>query len=427
MDDERKIAFLTLLDIEQKKAFSNLALNHHIAVGKPVSKAMVRRIVYGVLENRIYLDFIIGHYLKEPLEKLNANDHIVLLIGIYQLAFMDTIPSYAAVSETVNLAKKYCRGRSGFINAILRNYLRSGDDIVFPSREKDEVAYLSVKHSYAKWIVEMWLDKYGFEFTEELMEAGNRTPELSIRPNLLKTNKKKLERRLEERGYEVKDGHINRIALRVKGEDLLETNLYKDGMFSVQDESSMAAVDILDPKPGESVVDTCAAPGGKAMYIAEKMENVGIIEARDRYKRKLGLVAKEAERLGITIVNTNTWDAMIADSQLEETADKVMVDAPCSGLGVVRRKPEIKYKKWGDRGIKKLQDTQLRILSVSSQYVKRGGILQYCTCTINPAENEEIIAEFLRYSDYFIKEDEIQLLPNINDTDGFYICRMRRI
>ncbi len=253
MDDERKIAFLTLLDIEQNKAYSNLALNHHISVGKPVSKAMVRRIVYGVLENRLYLDFIIEHYLKEPLKKLNVIDHIILLIGIYQLAYMDSIPSYAAVSETVNLAHKYSRKRKGFINAVLRNYLRSGDDISLPNRDEDELAYLSIKYSYAKWIVELWLEEYGSDFTEELLAAGNKTPGLAVRPNLLKTGKKTLMRRLEERGFEVEAGRISKIALRVKGEDLLETNLYKDGMFSIQDESSMAAVDILDPKAGESL------------------------------------------------------------------------------------------------------------------------------------------------------------------------------
>ncbi len=157
------------------------------------------------------------------------------------------------------------------------------------------------------------------------------------------------------------------------------------------------------------------------------MEDTGKVEARDLYKKKLDLIDREAERLGITIVNTNTWDAMIGDSQLEEAADKVLVDVPCSGLGVVRRKPEIKYREWKDEDMARLRETQARILSVSSEYVKKGGILEYCTCTINPAENEGIVSEFLRYNDLYIKEDSVQLLPNINDTDGFYICRMRRV
>ena len=346
MDDDRRTAYLTLIDIENNKAYSNLALNHHITISKPNSKALVRRLVYGVLENRTYLDYVIGHYLTDPLQKLNTSDRTVLRIGLYQLIFMDSIPSYAAVSETVNLAKHYCKGREGFINAVLRNYERSGKEIALPDRETDESEYLSVKYSYAKWIVELWLSEYESEFTEELLAAGNKTPELTIRPNLLKNSKKGLKKRLIEKGYEVSESHINNIALRVKGEDLIETNLYKDGMFTVQDESSMAAVDLLDPQPNEFVIDVCAAPGGKTMYIAERMENRGRILARDLYKKKLDILNREAARLGITIVESGTFDATKIDSELEASADRVLVDAPCSGLGVVRRKPEIKYKEW---------------------------------------------------------------------------------
>lgn len=425
MDDERKTAYLTLLDIEKNKAYSNLALNHHISVSKPESKAFVRRLVYGVLENLIYLDHIIEHYLKGPFHKLDVNDRIVLRLGLYQLAFMDSVPPYAAVSETVELAKRYCKGREGFINAILRNYLRTGNEIELPEREKDEVRYLSVKYSYAPWIVQLWLSEFGSEFAEQLLAAGNKTPELSIRPNLLKDSKKGLKRRLEERGYEVWDGRLSNSALRTKGEDLTETNLYQSGLFSIQDESSMAVVDILEPKPGEMIIDVCAAPGGKTMYIAEKMENKGHVIARDLYRKKLDLIDAEASRLGITIIKTDTWDAMKTDGDHEEKADRVLVDAPCSGLGVVRRKPEIKYKKW-DGELEELPEIQLQILTSSSKYVKPNGVLLYSTCTINPAENRDVIAEFLKADTRFVKEESVQLFPNINDTDGFFICRMRR-
>lgn len=425
MDDDRRTAYLTLIDIENNKAYSNLALNHHITISKPNSKALVRRLVYGVLENRTYLDYVIGHYLTDPLQKLNTSDRTVLRIGLYQLIFMDSIPSYAAVSETVNLAKHYCKGREGFINAVLRNYERSGKEIALPDRETDESEYLSVKYSYAKWIVELWLSEYESEFTEELLAAGNKTPELTIRPNLLKNSKKGLKKRLIEKGYEVSESHINNIALRVKGEDLIETNLYKDGMFTVQDESSMAAVDLLDPQPNEFVIDVCAAPGGKTMYIAERMENRGRILARDLYKKKLDILNREAARLGITIVESGTFDATKTDGELEASADRVLVDAPCSGLGVVRRKPEIKYKEW-DGELEHLPEIQRQILAASSEYVKKGGMLLYSTCTINPAENQDVVRDFLKANNEFKEQESIQLFPSINDTDGFYICSMRR-
>lgn len=425
MEGERRTAYLTLMEIEQNKAYSNLALNHRIAVSKPKYKSFIRRLVYGVLENRIYLDYIIEHYLKDPSVKLDISERTILRMGLYQLIYMDSIPSYAAVDETVNLAKRYLKGREGFINAILRNYLRTGDEVVLPDREEDESTYLSIKYSYAKWIVDMWLQEYGSEFTEDLMAAGNMAPTLTIRVNLLKNSKKGLKKRLEAKGYKVEEGRMSSSALKViEGEDLFETGLYKSGLFSVQDESSMAAVEILDPKPNEFVIDVCAAPGGKTMYIAERMENRGRIIARDLYKKKLDLLTENAKRLDISIVEAGIWDAGITDSSIEESADRVLVDAPCSGLGVMRRKPEIKYKEQEE--FSELPKIQLRILTASSRYVKKGGTLVYSTCTINPAENREVVSEFLKNNGQFTREDCIELFPNINDTDGFYICMMKR-
>jgi len=425
MDANRKTAFFTLMDIEGKQAYSNLALNHKIAISKPDSAAFVRQLVYGVLENKIYLDYILSHYVKTEVSKLRNSEKTILRMGIYQLGFMESVPAYAAVSESVQLAKRYCRGRDGFINAILRNYLRSGKDIRLPNREDDEVEYLSIKYSYEPWIVRLWLESYEAFFTEELLGAGNQAPDLVIRPNLLRTTKEDLKKRLEQNGYETTDGHLNKDALHVKGSDLIGGRLYKSGMFSVMDESSMEVVSMLDPQPGETIMDVCAAPGGKTMYIAEKMGNVGHVIAQDIYKRKLSLLSQEAERLGISIIETRSWDATRIDSSLEEKADRVLVDAPCSGLGVVRRKPEIKYKKF-DAEMRELPEKQLTILTSSSKYVKAGGVLVYSTCTINPEENHRVVLEFLKRNPSFVKEENIQLLPNVNDTDGFYICRMRR-
>lgn len=425
MDDNRKTAFFTLMDVEGKKSYSNLALNHQITICKPDSPAFVRQLVYGVLENKMYLDYLMAHYLKASPEKLKNSERTILRMGIYQLGYMDSVPSYAAVNESVQLAKRFCKGKEGFINAVLRNYLRTGKEIRLPNREDDEVNYLSIKYSYEPWIIRLWLECYEAFFAEELMGAGNMTPDLVIRPNLLKTTTDELKKRLWSKGFVATDGLLVKEALHIKGHELIGGRLYQSGMFSVMDESSMMVVSMLAPEPGETIVDVCAAPGGKTLYIAEKMNNTGRVIAQDIYRRKLNLLKQDADRVGATIIETRTWDARRVDSEMEGKADRVLVDAPCSGLGVVRRKPEIKYKKF-DAEMRELPEKQMDILTASSKYVKNGGVLVYSTCTINPEENHRVVLEFLKRNPNFEKEESIQLLPNVNDTDGFYICKMRR-
>ena len=425
MHRDRKTAFVTLMDVEEKKSFSNLALNHHIMIQKPDSPAFVRKLVYGVIENKIYLDYMLDQLIEKSVEQLKMADKTVLRMGLYQLLEMDSVPPYAAVQESVNLAKRYCKGKEGFINAVLRRFTREKDQIQLPDREKDPIHYYSVRYSYAPWIIELWLSTYPEKFVEELLTAGNATPDLVIRPNLLRTTKEELKKRLTVKGYGVTDGRLVEEALHVKGQELLEDILFLDGMFSVQDESSMLAVKILDPKPGELVVDVCAGPGGKTIYSAEKMENRGEIIAQDIYKKKLELIEKDAKRSGVNVITTKTWDATKLDSSLAGKADRVLVDAPCSGLGVIRRKPEIKYKEY-DKELKRLPAVQTSMLASSSEYVKKGGTLVYSTCPINPNENNDIVMGFLRKYPIFHLEEEIQILPNLHQSDGFYICKMTR-
>ena len=335
------------------------------------------------------------------------------------------MPEYAAVNESVMLAKKYCRSKSGLINGVLREYLNKKMQLRLPDRADDEVKYLSIKYSYAPWIVELWLEYYNVDFVEELMRAGNETPPMTIRLNWLKIMKKDLIAKLEEQGFEVSEGKLCQNALNVKGNRLLETEMYKLGMFTPQDESSMLVAEKVAPKHGEAVMDVCAAPGGKTTAIAERMNNTGKIIASDIYRRKLDLIDKEARRLGITNIETRSWDATRVDSSMLHRADRVLVDAPCSGLGVVRRKPEIKYKAFTEE-MDLLPKKQLAILSASSNYVKPGGTLVYSTCTINPAENEKVTDAFLKRNPSFEKVERTLLLPNINGTDGFFICVMKR-
>ena len=425
MDINRKTSYLALLDVESKKAYSNLAINHQVIINKPNAQGFVRELVYGVLENKLTLDYYLDQLVKDGVKSLKASELTILRMGVYQLGYMTSVPEYAAVNESVLLAKKYCRSKAGLVNGVLREYLKKKLQLRLPDRNEDEIRYLSVKYSYAPWIIELWLEHYDADFVEALLEAGNVTPPMTVRFNWLKVMKKDLIKNLEARGYQVEEGDMCQNALHVKGGSLLDTEFYKMGMFTPQDESSMLVSEKLDPKHGDVVMDVCAAPGGKTTAIAERMNNTGKIIASDVYRRKLDLIDKEAERLGIRNIETRSWDATRVDSAMVHKADRVLVDAPCSGLGVVRRKPEIKYKALTS-DMELLPKKQLAILSASSSYVKMGGTLVYSTCTINPKENEKVVEAFLRKNTSFSKVDETLLLPHVNGTDGFYICVMKR-
>jgi len=425
MDANRKTAYLTLVDVEAKRAYSNLALNHKIALTKPSSPAFVRELVYGVLENKLKIDYYIDTLVKNGIGSLKNPELIILRMGIYQLGYMDSVPEYAAVNESVVLAKKYSKGKAGLINGVLREYQNRKISLRLPERDLDEIRFLSLKYSYAPWIIELWMKYYSKEFVEELLAAGNRRPPMTVRINWLKIIKEDLIDALEERGFRVTNGTICQNAINVKGSGLLSSDLYEMGLFTPQDESSMLVAEKLDPKHGDLVMDVCAAPGGKTTAIAERMNNTGRIIASDIYRRKLDQVDREAKRLGITNIETRSWDATRVDSTMVQKADKVLVDVPCSGLGVMRRKPEIKYKEYTDE-MQLLPKKQLAILSASSSYVKPGGTLVYSTCTINPEENERVIGEFLKKNSKFEKVERTLLLPNVNGTDGFFICIMKR-
>ena len=425
MDINRKAAFLTLVDVETKKSYSNLALNHQIVVTKPNHEGFVRELVYGVLEHKLTLDYYIDLLASNGVVSLKTNELTILRMGIYQIGYMNSVPEYAAVNESVLLAKRYCRGKDGLINGILRAYLGKRMQFKLPDRIEDEVRYLSVKYSYAPLIVELWLKHYSSDFVEQLLAAGNETPPMTVRLNWLRIMKKDLISKLEESGFEVTEGDICSNALHVRGSRLLETEAYRMGLFTPQDESSMLVAEKLDPQHGDVVMDMCAAPGGKTMAIAERMNNTGKIIASDIYRRKLDLIDREAKRLGVTNVETRSWDATREESSMFQKADRVLVDAPCTGLGVVRRKPEIKYKEHTDE-MDLLPKKQLAILTASSSYVKPGGTLVYSTCTINPNENEKVTDAFVKRNPSFKKVERTLLLPNVNGTDGFFICVMKK-
>lgn len=423
MDLNRKTAFEVLMDVEKEGAYSNLSLNKFIEKNRPDSPAFVRELVYGVLKNKLLLDWFLEQLVPSGLKKVKMQDKMLLRMGIYQISYMDSVPEYAAVSQTVDMAKKLAKGREKFINGVLRGYIRNRFQLEVPEKGKDFVEYLSVVYSVEKWIVRLWADTYGDEKTEEMLKASNETPELSVRVNVMKTDRSTLKKRLEELGFKAEESRISCRALTVKGTGVLESREYREGLFSVQDEASILVSDILDTKPGDSVADVCAAPGGKTIATAELMAGKGVIYAMDKYKHKLKLMETQVKRAGIDNIRLICNDSRQPLAELRGRMNRVLADVPCSGLGVIRRKPEIKYK--GSQDLSELIDTQQQILRAAAEYVSDGGILVYSTCTINPYENEKQIEKFLRGNGNFKALEQKQLLPD-GGTDGFFICRMRK-
>ncbi|MDR0886747.1 MAG: 16S rRNA (cytosine(967)-C(5))-methyltransferase RsmB [Clostridiales Family XIII bacterium] len=423
MDHNRRLAYYILRDVEENKAYSHIALSRSLKNADPQSIPFIKELVYGVTRYKMYLDFVISSYIKGSIGKVKPSDLILLRMGLFQLIYMNKVPSHSAVDETVELAKVFSVGRQGFINAILREYLRNPDKVQLPDPKEDLVKYLSIKYSFEPWIVFMWIRELGEDEARALLEASNTIPSVTIRANTLKTNGKHLYDRLITRGYKAERSAHNDNVIYVDGGELISSNSYKQGLFSIQDEASLETVKALDPKPGDTVLDVCAAPGGKTMAIAERMENYGSIYAFDIYRKKLQEIIEQATRLGIEIVTVKSWDATVANHAFQEKADKVLVDAPCSGLGTIRKKPEIKYKAFDD-DMKDLPVKQLKILNASAEYVKPGGTLVYSTCTIAKRENQNIPKAFLKMHKNFEKVYEKQLLPSVDGTDGFYICKM---
>ena len=398
-DPSRRIAFDILKAVESEGAFSNILLNRKLQTAEGAEAAFVRRPVHGVLKNRTLLDSQIDRYLRKGGIKVPAR--ILLRMGFYQLAFCEDVPDHAAVSETVALAKQAFRGGEGFINAVLRSFVRDGKSLELPED-------LTVRYSMPSWIVRLWTESYGEEKTRQLLEASLEEAPLCLRINPLKAQ--------ENYVPDVSGG-------------IAASAGYRSGLFSVQDASSQEAIRILDPRPGERVLDVCSAPGGKTCAMAERMENRGSIKACDLHENKLPLIEKEAKRLGISIVTTCVRDGCEPpDPQEIEAFDAVLCDAPCSGLGVLRRKPEIKWR-LTEEELRSLPGTQLRILKNAAACVRKGGRLLYSTCTVDPLENERVTEAFLSDGSFDkVCERQIFTGETINNSkgDGFYVCLMRK-
>ena len=380
-------------------------------------KAFVSALVYGVLDRKITLDFVLSKFMKTPIKKTAPFTLCVLRTALYQIMFMDKVPESAAVNEAVKLIKKSKENRNaGFVNAVLRSVLRTENLIPQGESIKD----LSLRFSAPEWIVESFVCDYGKETAIKLLEESLKFAPVTLRVNTLKTNTDELKEKLGTKSDDTV--FLNSLILE-KGFDLANNELYKQGLFHVQDLASQKAISVLCPKPNERVLDICAAPGGKTFTMAELMENNGEIIACDLYEHRVGLIDDGAKRLGINIIKPIVSDAEIFNEALGEF-DVVLCDVPCSGLGVIRRKPDIKYKTEND--FTELCEIQYKILCNAVKYLKSGGKILYSTCTLRRAENEDIVNRFLNEHNCFKKVTEKTLMPHIDKTDGFYYALLEK-
>lgn len=425
MDKNRKAAFNVLLDVEKNDSYVNLVLNQVLSDENPPSQGFVRELVYGVMENKLLLDYYIDNFVKKGIKSLKKQDLTLLRMGIYQIEYMNSVPAYAAVNETVKMARKLARGRDGFINGVLRSYLSKKEQVALPSFEENPSMHLSIKYSCHKSICDLWISQFGIDKTISLLEWTNKVPPVNVRTNSELCDRDELAKSLETQGFEVEYEELSSRSLRVKGEKLLETDLYREGYFSVQDVASTFIADSMSPVSGDVILDMCSAPGGKTLAMAEELKGKGKIIACDIYPHRLGLIEKEMKRLKISNVETAIMDGTLYNEDFEASFDKVLVDGPCSGLGVLRRKPELKYREVVDSG-KELASIQLKILQNGSKYVKPGGKLCYSTCTINKFENEGVAEKFLQENNEFVVKEMRQLSPIEDGCDGFFVALFER-
>lgn len=433
----RTLAFNALLRVLIDEAYSNIAFDSIISKAETNLREsnLAAAIFYGVLERKLTLDYIISKFSKTPIKKIEPKALIILYMGIYQILYMDRIPDSAAVNESVKLCKKQkLFSASGFVNGVLRSVSRSG----MPKLPTQKTDQLSVKYSFPKEIISLWENSYGEEITEKILESQIGRPPLCARVNTLKITTKELIELLSKKKIKVQKSEILENAILIENSgSLSKLPEFKNGLFHIEDISSQICCEVLSPKKGDSVLDVCAAPGGKSVTMAEIMQNEGLILACDLYPQRLNLIKENAQKASVNIIQTKSMDAQNAD--YGQKFQRVLCDVPCSGFGIIRRKPELRYK--SVTGLDTLSDLQYLILCNAAKFVANGGILVYSTCTLNPAENSENIERFLREHKNFepyeininnvfhgIDEPKYQLtlFPHINGTDGFFISSIRR-
>ena len=381
-------------------------------------RAFLTRLCEGTLERMLELDAIINRCSKVPVKKMKPVIRNLLRLSVYQLKYMDQIPDSAVCNEAVKLAqKKGFYSLKGFVNGVLRNIARKLPDMKFED--------LSIQYSTPKWIVDQWISEYGEEKATQMLADQYRDKPTTIRVNLSKISRDELAARLEEEGAQVQTVEEADCALAISGYDYLRAlPSFREGFFQVQDVSSMKAALMADPREGDYCIDVCAAPGGKSLHLADLMHGTGMVEARDLTEYKVGLIEENIERTAAQNIRAVQMDATVLDEASVEKADVVLADIPCSGLGVLSKKTDLKYHMTQEQQAE-LVELQRKILSTVWQYVKPGGTLVYSTCTVHKEENEKNVEWFLENCPFILKE-QIQMLPGVDTWDGFFIAKLER-
>lgn len=440
-ETSRQTAFTALMRVERDSSYSNIALDMILSKSSlsQRDKNFVSGIFYGVIEKCLLLDYNISAYSDIPLNKLDMEIITILRMGLYQIFFMNGVPAPVAVNETVELChKNKLSSAAGFVNGILHAALEYGS-IKLPNPKKGRSKFYSIEFSCPERIVKIWRQSYGDDITKDILCSLDGRPPINARVNTLKTSIDELKKSFEDSGVHAEYSELTENCLILSNTGSIEKlPQYRKGFFHIQDTASQLCCKMLEVGENQTVLDVCAAPGGKSFTLAQMMNNKGRIVSCDLYESRLGLVENGAKRLSIDIISTVAGDSSkISDLPM---ADRVLCDVPCSGLGIIRRKPELRYKE--DLGVDTLPDIQYLILCNSAKFVKSGGILVYSTCTLNPWENNQNARKFLseheEFEPYALKlpdnikrgieenENELTLFPHINDTDGFFISAFRR-
>lgn len=442
--NEREIVLEVLLEITEHGMYSHIVLRDVLNKYQYLEKkerSFITRVTEGTLEHMMEIDYILDQFSKVKVKKMKPVIRNIMRSAVYQMKYMDSVPVSAACNEAVKLAvRKGFGSLRGFVNGVLRNVARNLDQIEYPT---EPLKRLSIQYSMPEWILNLWLKAYDSDVVEQMLQAFQRETPLTIRCNLRMVTPKQLKEHLEAEGVTVKVHPYLEYAFHISGFDYLgDLESFQNGEFSVQDISSMLVSELAGPKEGDYVIDVCAAPGGKSLHMAEKLNGSGHVEARDLTEYKVGLIQENIERTGLSNVEAVQQDALIFDETSVGKADIVLADLPCSGLGVFAKKTDLKYKatKEGADSLAKLQREMLKNVQA---YVKDEGKLVYSTCTINPAENMDNVHWFLNEYPEFelidihgslceelqkdVKENGcIQLLPGVHQSDGFFLACMKK-
>ena len=439
MSSARETALRVLISCRTNGAWADAALQAQLRRDgiAGLDAALCSRLVYGVLQNQLLLDHYIGAFCCQRPDHLQPPLLDILRLGAYQILYLDKVPDRAAVSESVELAKHFKRGQAaGLVNAVLRKLAQNKNDLP-PIPDRDEIRYLSIRYSHPRWLVKRLLPALGRDETEAFLAANNSVAPLTVQVNPLKTSAETLLTELREAGVTARPHAWVPGCLELSGTgDLTALEAFRAGDFVVQDPAARLVSLFAEVRPGQRVLDVCAAPGGKSFSAAFAMEDRGTILACDLHENKLKRIREGADRLGLTCIETEAADGRTPHPDWVGIFDAVLVDAPCSGLGIIRKKPDTRYKKADD--LFTLPVVQAAILENAATYVRPGGMLVYSTCTILPEENQQVTDAFLAEHPEFFRENialpepvgetdgQLTLWPQRHGTDGFYICRMRR-